>query len=63
MIEEDVQFECPYCGVPNIVRVEPGAGSRQAFTTDCETCCQPIKLDIRISAGEGITIDARCENE
>ncbi len=63
MIEEDAAFECPYCGVPNTVRVEPGVGSRQTFTTDCETCCQPIHLGIRIGTDEDITIDARREDE
>lgn len=42
--EEDVPFDCPFCGDPNSVRVEPGAGRSQRFVVDCATCCRPIAL-------------------
>ncbi|MFT5207136.1 MAG: transcription elongation factor Elf1 [Candidatus Omnitrophota bacterium] len=63
MVEEDENFECPFCGDPNSVRIERSAGSHQTFTVDCETCCQPILLNIRIHAEEDIELDVRREND
>ncbi len=44
MIEEDSVFACPYCGTEQTVRLEPGAGAKQEFVTDCEICCRPIVI-------------------
>lgn len=63
MIEEDLEFECPYCAVLNSVRHEPEGGSHQSFVVDCEICCQPIILNIHTSDDDCITLEASCENE
>ena len=44
MIEEDCDFDCPYCGDQNSVRLEATAGKKQSFIQDCVTCCKPIQI-------------------
>ncbi len=63
MIEQDIDFECPYCGALNSTRVESFAGTHQQFTSDCENCCRPIQLTIRVAAGDVVGFDVHPENE
>ena len=51
-VEEEYSFACPYCDEEMSIRVDYTAGRRQAFTYDCETCCQPIAIKIEIQDGE-----------
>ena len=53
---------CAYCGETNDLLVDPHAGSEQEFVEDCQLCCQPNLLTIRVS-GEEIEIVVRHENE
>jgi transcription elongation factor Elf1 len=46
-----LEFECPYCGFPNFSPVDPISGL-QEWTSDCENCCQPITLKVRVRHGE-----------
>ncbi len=58
MIEEDYGFDCPYCGEPQSVRLEPCGGRRQSFIQDCEVCCKPIQITVRFENGEVTEFDA-----
>jgi len=40
-------FDCPYCGEPITMLLEPGA-TEQVYVEDCEVCCNPIRLRFRI---------------
>ena len=51
MSAPNVEFECPYCGHPNFSPVDPISGTHE-WTTDCENCCHPIALKVRIQHGE-----------
>jgi len=53
---------CPYCLEHVEITVDLTAGS-QKYTEDCEVCCNPILLDIRLEGGEVVSIDAERENE
>ena len=64
MISDDSEFfSCPYCGSDNYLSVDPTGGRRQRFVVDCETCCQPIVIDLSLSNGAILEINARRENE
>ena len=62
-LEEPQEFECPYCMVPNSLMLDRTGGKRQSFVTDCETCCQPITIEIVIEADGYVELSATPENE
>jgi hypothetical protein len=46
-------LDCPYCGEPNDVAVDPAGGKRQSYEEDCQVCCRPWSVNVRIDgAGE-----------
>jgi transposase-like protein len=48
-----LSVDCPYCGEPNEIEVDPSAGRRQDYEEDCQVCCRPWKVKVRIdSEGE-----------
>jgi hypothetical protein len=59
----DEIFYCPYCGQENSLFVDPSAGSRQRLIVDCETCCRPILVDLKLAGGDVLSIEASPENE
>ncbi|MFA5060211.1 MAG: CPXCG motif-containing cysteine-rich protein [Candidatus Omnitrophota bacterium] len=56
------EFFCPYCGSCNTITLEPGQGKEYELITDCEICCRPIVVSIKM-IGEEAEITARAENE
>ncbi len=55
------EFRCPYCGSSNIISLE--SQSRQyEVVTDCETCCKPIVVRVRMVEGSS-ELEVRGENE
>ena len=60
-IEEFENFSCPYCGESNSLLVDVSGGANQSFVVDCEVCCSPILVRLRIR-GEMVTIDVQREN-
>ena len=51
MVEEDYDFECPYCGVENSARLDVTGGCKQSFVQDCVICCQPIQISVQFEGG------------
>lgn len=47
-MEEPVDVNCPFCGEPTTVFVDISAGN-QRYIEDCQVCCKPINMSIRIS--------------
>ena len=37
-------FQCGFCGSWNDIVVDPGGGSVQSYTEDCQVCCRPNLL-------------------
>ncbi len=49
----DVAYvSCPYCGESSELVVDPGGGASQEYVEDCEVCCRPWLVRIRLS-GDG----------
>ena len=61
-LEQDEHFLCPYCGVANALLIDLTGGTIQEFVVDCEVCCAPIAVRLRIRGGN-VTIDIKKENE
>ena len=62
-LEEFEEFSCPYCGEINTLAIDVTGGSSQEFVVDCEVCCAPIAIRVRIAGGEILSIDVHAENE
>lgn len=41
-------FHCPYCGSPNFLVIDYSGENKQAFVNDCETCCNPMLINITL---------------
>ncbi len=39
---------CPYCGEAIEIAVDPSGGSTQSYVEDCQVCCQPWQVRVRI---------------
>ena len=59
---EPVHISCPYCGKSCEIVIDPSV-SQQEYIEDCQVCCRPIHLRIRIGAEGEPSIEARGEDE
>ncbi len=55
-------ISCPYCGEPIEVLVDESAGD-QSYIEDCQVCCRPITLSVRLDGGGDIQVAATAEND
>ncbi len=62
-LEQFEHFMCPYCGRTNDLAIDLTGGDDQEFIVDCETCCAPIVVNVRISGDDVIAVETRKENE
>ena len=62
-LEQYADFLCPYCGQSNDLLVDITGGVSQEFVVDCQVCCAPIVLRVRVRGEEILAIEARKENE
>ena len=62
-IEQHEEFSCPYCGENNTLLLDITGGAEQEFVVDCEVCCAPIVIRIKLRGREVISIDALPEND
>lgn len=51
-------FDCPYCGEPITMLLEPGS-MEQVYIEDCEVCCNPIGIRFRIEDDTVVEFEAR----
>lgn len=54
---ESVVVQCPWCGEPIEVWVEPDADGTQV--QDCDVCCRPCELVIRTDPRGSATVAVR----
>jgi hypothetical protein len=50
-IEPFADVACPYCGEMLNVQLDLSAGS-QTYIEDCQVCCQPIQMSVRVEEGQ-----------
>ena len=52
-------ISCPYCGESGELSVDPVGGAIQEYVEDCEVCCNPwlvrVKLDAEGNASVSVT--------
>jgi len=44
--------DCPYCGEPNDIEIDPSGGRRQSYVEDCQVCCRPWQVSVKLD-GDG----------
>ena len=50
-------FECPYCGEPITMLVDLSVPD-QEYVEDCEVCCNPVGVRVRVRGGAVVRFDA-----
>ncbi|WP_458071267.1 CPXCG motif-containing cysteine-rich protein [Rhodanobacter sp. BL-MT-08] len=55
-------ISCPYCGEPIEILVDESAGD-QFYIEDCQVCCRPISLSVRIDDDGEPQVSAAGEND
>jgi hypothetical protein len=49
---DTVETQCPYCGEPVEVTVEPTGASNEHYVEDCPVCCRPWEVYVTREDGE-----------
>lgn len=55
-------IDCPYCGEGITVFVDDSAGE-QDYVEDCQVCCKPIQIRVRLDEDGVPTVEARSQDE
>ncbi len=59
---QEHEYSCPYCGEMITALLDPSAGSEE-YIEDCQVCCRPILIYVRMESDGQMTMTARAENE
>ena len=57
-MHDSISIECPHCGESFSLALDVSEGSAE-FIVDCEVCCRPMTVAVRITDGgeiEGIEV-------
>ena len=55
-MNDSLAISCPHCGESFTLALDVSEGSAE-FTVDCEVCCRPMKVSVRIEGGEIVGLD------
>lgn len=58
-LQEQAEVECPCCGEPSVLALDPSGGGEQELDHDCPVCCRPWRVRLAWD-GEG-RCDVRVE--
>jgi len=61
-VELNKEFFCPFCGEANELMVDISEGPTQEFVVDCEVCCDPIVIRIKLQGDRVVSLDVDREN-
>jgi hypothetical protein len=45
-----MEVQCPYCGEANEIQVDESAGRRQEYVEDCQVCCRPWSVSVKVNS-------------
>ncbi len=61
-METTAEYVCAFCGETNTTFIDLSAGMQQSYIEDCQVCCRPNVLYIRIDENTlAIEIDSDYE--
>jgi hypothetical protein len=49
-VPDSISITCPYCGEASSIAFDASEGGSE-FITDCEVCCRPMNVVVRIENG------------
>ena len=61
-MQNTAEYTCAYCCETNLTFVDLSAGSQQSYIEDCQVCCQPNVLYLRLDQ-ETLDIEITSEPE
>ena len=47
-MQQTAQYSCAYCGETILTFVDLSAGEQQSYIEDCQVCCRPNILYVRV---------------
>jgi len=56
------EFFCSFCGEVVSIVVDPSQGREQRYVEDCQVCCRPNLLEVRLEPG-GPMVSATPESD
>ncbi|MGK7917515.1 MAG: CPXCG motif-containing cysteine-rich protein [Prochloraceae cyanobacterium] len=59
-MQTTAEYFCAFCGEPNTTFVDISAGMQQSYVEDCQVCCRPNILFIRVDEH---TLDVEIETD
>jgi hypothetical protein len=59
-MQSTAEYTCAYCGETNLTFVDVSGGWQQSYVEDCQVCCRPNVLFIRIDED---TFDIEIDSE
>ena len=59
-MQNTAEYVCAYCGEPNLTFIDLSAGGQQSYVEDCQVCCRPNILYVRIDED---TLDIEIDSE
>jgi hypothetical protein len=59
---QESTISCPYCGETISILVD-GSVEEQQYIEDCEVCCRPMDIRVKVPENGSLRIDVRGEND
>ena len=58
-MDDSADISCPHCGETFSLALDLSEGNAE-FTVDCEVCCRPMVVNVRVADGEieGLEVSA-----
>src|SRR5258708_21110372 len=61
--ETEAIVNCPHCGEPNEIALDPGGGSEQEYVEDCGVCCRPWLMYVRYTRDGSAEVEVYSSEE
>ena len=61
-IDIEHPVHCPYCGESGTVLVDPVGGGHQQYVQDCEVCCRPWEVTVRVMSHGMVAVEVKQED-
>jgi transcription elongation factor Elf1 len=58
----ETAINCPYCGESITILVDDSV-EQQHYVEDCEVCCRPMDISVRLTVDGLFQLEVRDENE
>lgn len=59
------RIDCPYCGEPFDLFVDPGSyvsAGIESYVEDCHVCCRPVQIELICDAA-GVLVELRARRD